>query len=79
LRKSGDATADDWSDPMAGKSVCAVQLRHIEKQRHRINGQHKKPHYKLILCRDGDFTGIPFPFFVYHMHLGEFLSGLPHE
>jgi hypothetical protein len=33
-----DATADDWNDPMAGKSVYVVRLRHTEKQRHGKKG-----------------------------------------
>ncbi|MGD0070203.1 MAG: hypothetical protein ABSB71_01415 [Candidatus Bathyarchaeia archaeon] len=41
MRKSGDATAEDWSDPMSGKGVYAVRLRHLKKQRHSKNDQHK--------------------------------------
>jgi hypothetical protein len=58
LRKSGDATADNWSNPMAGKSVYAVWLKHLKKQHHSKNDQHK--HYSIDqkeACK-----GIPFLF-----------------
>jgi hypothetical protein len=58
LRKSGDATAEDWSDPMAGKSVYAVRLRHLKKQRHSKNDQHKNH----LIDQKEAFKQIPFLF-----------------